>query len=61
LQEGARLEVEALLTYGNEFAQALASEERDLIASYLTEELEPSVSKILDAIPRPVQEASAEC
>jgi hypothetical protein len=57
LQERFNLDVGAARAYADGFASALVSNDRELIASYLCEDLEPNVTVMLDTLWGPIEEA----
>jgi hypothetical protein len=58
LQEGlSSLDIGAVYAYADAFSSAVMTDDRDLIATYLREQLEGSFTNLLDALSKPIQDA----
>jgi hypothetical protein len=49
------LEVETVLECARGFARAVEAEDRDLISSYLSEQLKGVIAEVLGGLPRPIR------
>jgi hypothetical protein len=49
------LDVEEVMAYADGFVRAVATEKKELIARYVSEEYEAKVVEVLDALPRPIE------